>query len=81
MSETQFVKACLERLVPELTGLTITGAAVDDTGEFWGFTAEGERADKTIKKTVFVLADPEGNGPGFLEINEDKSPSKESKKC
>ena len=81
MSETQFVKACLERLVPELTGLSITGGVVDDTGEFWGFVAEGLKAGKAVKKTIFVLADPEGNGPGFLEINEDKSPSKEGKKC
>lgn len=29
-NQTQFVKACMERLVPELTGLTITGGVVDD---------------------------------------------------
>ena len=67
-SQTKFVKACLDRLVPELVGLTITGAAVDETGEYWGFVASGKKGTKSIKKVVFVLSDPEGNGPGFLEI-------------
>ena len=80
-NNTQFVKACMERLTPQLTGLTITGAAVDDTGAFWGFVAEGKKAGKIVKKTVFVLADPEGNGPGFLEINEDKPISEEITTC
>jgi hypothetical protein len=66
----EFAQACLDRLVPELTGLTITGGAVDDTGEFWGFVVEGKKAGKTVKKVVFVLCDPEGNGPGWLEIND-----------
>lgn len=66
----QYAKACLERLVPELVGLTITGGAVDGTGEFWGFVAEGRKNGQQVRKVVFVLADPEGNGPGFLEIAE-----------
>ena len=66
----KYAQACLDRLVPELVGLTITGGAVDDTGCFWGFTAEGVKEGKTFKKVVFVLCDPEGNGPGFLEIEE-----------
>ena len=65
-----FVEACLERLVPELVGLTIIGGAVDDTGEYWGFVAEGNKGGKSIKKVAFVLCDPEGNGPGFLEIED-----------
>lgn len=65
-----FSQACLDRLIPDLTGLTITGGAVDDTGEYWGFTAEGKHNNKTVKKVVFVMCDPEGNGPGFLEIQE-----------
>ena len=69
-NQTEHVQACLKRLVPALVGLTITGGAVDDTGEFWGFVAEGKRQGKTIKKVVFVLCDPEGNGPGFLEIED-----------
>ena len=67
----KYAQACLDRLAPELVGLTVTGGAVDDTGEFWGFTAEGKRDGKTIKKVVFVLADPEGNGPGWLEIEDE----------
>ena len=70
-NESNFAQACLDRLIPELVGLTITGGAVDDTGEFWGFTAEDKRGGKAVKKVIFVLADPEGNGPGWLEINEE----------
>jgi hypothetical protein len=68
--QSDHVKACLDRLIPELVGLTITGGAVDDTGEFWGFCAEGKQGKKTVKKVVFVNCDPEGNGPGFLEIED-----------
>lgn len=66
----EFVKACLDRLVPELVGLTITGGAVDESGEYWGFVAKGRENGKAVKKVVFVLCDPEGNGSGFLEIEE-----------
>ncbi len=66
----KYAQACLDRLLPELVGLTITGGAVDDTGEFWGLTMEGTKDGKTVNKVVFVLCDPEGNGPGWLEINE-----------
>ncbi len=69
-NQTEHVKACLERLIPQLVGCTITGGAVDDTGEFWGFTVEGKKQGKVVKKVVFVLQDPEGNGPGFLEIED-----------
>lgn len=69
-NESDFAQACLDRLLPQLVGLTITGGAVDDTGEFWGFTVEGKQGGKTVKKVVFVLCDPEGNGPGWLEIEE-----------
>ena len=65
-----FVEACLERLVPELVGLTIVGGAIDDTGKHWGFVAEGKKSGERIKKVVFVLCDPEGNGSGFLEIED-----------
>ena len=64
----EYAQACLDRLIPELTGLTITGGAIDATGEFWGFTAKGKQHGKTVETVVFVLCDPEGNGPGFLEI-------------
>ena len=61
----EFVQACLDRLVPELVGLTITGGAVDETGEYWGFVAEGKKRGKAVKKVVFVLCDPEGN-PSYI---------------
>ena len=66
----KYAQACLDRLIPPLMGLAITGGAVDDTGDFWGFTVEGKQQGKTVKKVVFALCDPEGNGPGFLEIEE-----------
>ncbi len=69
--ETTFAEACLDRLVPELVGMTIVGGAADDSGEFWGIVVEGKKGGKKVKKVVFVLADPEGNGPGFLEISEE----------
>lgn len=71
MKQNDYVKACLECLIPRLIGLTITGGAVDAAGEYWGFRVRNEDA---VEKTVFVLADPEGNGPGFLEISEDDEP-------
>lgn len=74
MKPNQYVQTCLDRLIPQLKGLTITGGVVDDSGEYWGFTAKGERYGKPVVKTVFVLADPEGNGPGFLEINNGVEP-------
>lgn len=66
-----FVEACLKRLVPQLVGLTITGGVKDDTGEYWGFIAKGKQRGKVVKKVVFVNCDPEGNGPGFLEIEDE----------
>jgi hypothetical protein len=69
-NQTDEVKAGLERLVPQLVGLSITGGAIDDTGEYWGFVAEGQKDGIAVKKVVFVLQDPEGNGPGFLEIED-----------
>ena len=71
MSEqTEYVDSCLDRLVPELVGLKVTGGAVDESGEYWGLVLEGKKGKKKVKKVAFVLADPEGNGAGFLEINE-----------
>lgn len=50
--------------------MTITGGVVDDTGEH----AKGEQDGKAVEKTVFILADPEGNGPGWLEVNDGVEP-------
>lgn len=49
----------------QLVGQTITGLAQDkDEPEFVGF--------ETKTHVVFVLCDPEGNGPGFLDITKKK---------
>jgi hypothetical protein len=74
MRPTDDVKACLEQRVPQLTGLTITEGVVDDSGEYWGFTAKGQQGTKTVEKTVFVTSDAEGNHAGFLEINDGVEP-------
>ena len=66
-----FVEACQEEFMPQLMGLTITGGVVDGSGEYWAFSAEGKQNGKPVKKLVFVLADPEGNGPGWLSIQEE----------
>lgn len=52
MKPNEYINACLERLIPELTGLTITGGVVDDSGEYWGFAAKGKQNGKTVEKTV-----------------------------
>jgi hypothetical protein len=74
MKQNEYVKACMDRLIPELAGLTITGGVTDDTGEYWGFTARGELNGQSVEKTVFVMADPEGNGSGWLEVNDGIEP-------
>ena len=74
MKQTDYVKACLSKLIPQLRGLVITGGVIDDAGEYWGFTAKGEHGGKTVEKTVFVTSDAEGNHAGFLEINEGVEP-------
>ncbi|VGO13409.1 hypothetical protein PDESU_01966 [Pontiella desulfatans] len=74
MKQNEYVKACLDRLIPQLVGLTITGGVVDDSGEYWGFTAKGQQKGKAVERTVFVLADPEGNAPGWLELNDGIEP-------
>lgn len=54
----------------QLVGGTITQAIVSDTeyGEaHFGFEV---RLPSGQCKTVWVLCDPEGNGPGFLDIGE-----------
>ena len=56
------LKHCVEPLI----GYTIRGTVVDDGDEFWGFSLEKDGEHKH----VFVLADPEGNSPGFLEVND-----------
>ena len=49
----------------KLIGKKITGAILDHDGEMWGFRVENKNGDSLL---VWVLCDPEGNGPGFLEV-------------
>ena len=58
----------INNIVPELVGLTIVGALKSESEEEWGFVAEGIVDGEKVTKMVFVLMDPEGNGPGFLEV-------------
>ena len=52
----------------QLVGHTITAVLVDPDNEAYGFSATQGRS---IKQVV-VLMDPEGNGPGFLDISDIK---------
>tara|TARA_R100000789_G_scaffold83611_1_gene79190 strand:+ start:441 stop:641 length:201 start_codon:yes stop_codon:yes gene_type:complete len=55
----------------KLKGYTITGVVVsapeEDTEQVAGLTLE----KNGTKKTAWVQSDPEGNGAGFLAIEED----------
>jgi len=54
-----------EELVGPLVGATITGTATDTEEEFFALVLE-----KDGKKVfVWVLRDPEGNGPGWLDVD------------
>ena len=33
MKQNDYIKTCIDRLIPELVGPTITGGVADDTGE------------------------------------------------
>jgi hypothetical protein len=60
MNSNQVMKEHLGQLI----GLRVTGLVYSpgsDTGRIWGL----EFDDKT---EAFILCDPEGNGPGHLEI-------------
>ena len=60
-----YIKRMLEVVRDELVGCTITAAVADEDGENFGF----EVMESGRTRTVFVMMDPEGNGPGFLEVN------------
>lgn len=60
-----FIESMMQIVREDLVGCTITAAVLDEDGENYGF----EVMDCGRKRTVFVMMDPEGNGPGFLDIN------------
>ena len=57
--DINYQRACIKAMQP-LVGKSIKGLVKDESGNF-GFELE----DKTL---VWILCDPEGNGPGFAEI-------------
>lgn len=75
---SQVVKFHVDRMKPYL-GATITGFVVDDSdGETYAGFVIKTRDGKTHQ--VIPMADPEGNGPGWLEFacedDEDKDGGK-----
>jgi len=60
-----YIEQMLNIVRNDLVGCTITAAVVGEDGEHFGF----EVMESGRKRTVFVLMDPEGNGPGFLDVN------------
>ena len=65
MNEAQ---AFIDMIIPKIQGFTITGAVKDSTDEYWGFICKKGKQEKI----VWVLCDPEGNGAGFLDVQENK---------
>ncbi len=55
----------LEKHLKPLIGQKIIGLIEDPEGGFYGFRVEGG-------VNVWVLCDPEGNGPGHLDIVKDE---------
>lgn len=56
-----------DMVIEPMVGAKIVRAFTDADDEFAGFTIEFP--DGT-KKNVWVLADPEGNGCGFLDVTD-----------
>ena len=60
----------VEQHYQQIVGATITGLAVDDTDndfgdDIWALKLETKNGRAAI---AWIMADPEGNGPGFLAI-------------
>lgn len=66
-------KWALEKIVNELVGGTITGViSTPDTNEFsYGFIVQHGKGDNKVEKRCWIDCDPEGNGPGFIQIEEE----------
>jgi len=61
-----YVKHMAALIADRLVGATIQGSVVDQTGEYFGLdlVRNGKRL------FCFINQDPEGNDPGFLDIEE-----------
>jgi len=70
-SKSSYCRTMAESMLSTMVGGTITGIFVtpeDDENflpEGYGFTV---KSTDCITREVYVLMDPEGNGPGHLEI-------------
>jgi len=60
-----------EKIKQQLVGSQIRNAVLDKEGEYFGFQvvkkAEGRGNYDVL--TVWVTCDPEGNGPGWLDLD------------
>ena len=54
----------MEQHLGQLVGMTVTGLANDGAGN-WGIMLENKSKQKLA---AWISRDPEGNGPGWLQI-------------
>lgn len=61
----------VDEIVTKLVGFRIVQATVSEDGESFGFVVERDPHGKPIeRKTVWVDCDAEGNGPGWLKVED-----------
>lgn len=60
------VEYAADNVVNPLVGFKITGAALDKENESYGLVLEKGKK----KKIAWVDCDPEGNGPGWLQVED-----------
>jgi hypothetical protein len=71
MMYTEDVEYAAEKVVGPLVGYTIVGVALDEENESYGLVIERKNPkDPYDKKIVWVDCDPEGNGPGWLQVED-----------
>ena len=64
----------MKKYYQQVIGATITGLACDDTDDDFGDDIWALKLRMKDGGTAFavILADPEGNGPGFLAIDSEE---------
>jgi hypothetical protein len=60
------VEYAADNVVGPLVGFKITGVALDKENESYGLVIERGKS----KKIAWVDCDPEGNGPGWLQVED-----------
>ena len=69
--DVSFAVEELEKLV----GYQIVGTTVTPGREFYGFIVQKDPHGEAVdKKTCWVDRDPEGNGPGWIQIEDYREP-------